>query len=107
VRTLGEKPDTPEQDAARRAVSQRSFLRLVIDALNRVRMLPGHPDKRRLRRLTQTDLTVITDEQIHALHRLAWRYRRQMPHGLVPKANPDDPIVRELATREMETTHGR
>lgn len=95
--------DTPEQDAARQAASQRDFLRLVVAALGQVRMLPGHPDQGRLRRLMQVDLAAITDEQIAALDRMAWRYRRQLRRGLAPKVNPDDPIVREIARREMET----
>jgi len=100
---FGEHEDTPEQDAARRAVAQREFCRRVIRALDAVTMLPGHPDKHRLRQLKAVDLAAITDDQMAAMNSLAWKYRRQMPPGLAPKLNPDDPIV---CQRMKETALG-
>jgi hypothetical protein len=92
-----EPPETDADDAARLAAINRKAWRLTIEALRHVTMLPGHSDKWRLRQLVAVDLDRISDGQIAMLNRLAWRYRRQMPKHLVPKLNPDDPIVKEMA----------
>ncbi len=41
----------------------------------------------------------LSDRQRAHVTRLAWRYRRYVPPHLAPKANPDDPVVRELAVK--------
>ena len=99
--------DTPAQEAARRGKLQREIWRLTILALSRVRLPPGDPDRRRISHLCRVDLAVISDEEVASLHRLAWICRRQIGRSLAPKTNPDDPIVREFARREMEPQHGR
>ncbi len=99
------QPAEVDDDAARMAMSEQTVLRLTIAALGRVTMLPGHPDKARLRALARIDLGRIDDAQIATMRRLAWRYRRQMPRHLAPRMNPDDPIVLALAARETESTH--
>jgi hypothetical protein len=36
----------------------------------------------------------------HWIRQMLWRYRRALPPDIRPKANPDDPIVREMMSRE-------
>lgn len=53
-------------------------------ALVECTFLPGSSHKRFARQLSQMYLDKITPKQERHLIRLAWRYRRQMPAGLVP-----------------------
>jgi hypothetical protein len=46
----------------------------------------------------------LTDRQREHVNRVAWRLRRYLPQHIKPRANPDDPIVRELAQKDR--VHG-
>lgn len=61
-------------------------------ALERCTFLPASTDKRFVRDMAARSRTAhppaLTDRQAAYLTRLAWRYRRQMPRGLVPPEAP-------------------
>jgi hypothetical protein len=87
----------PEEEArVRRAIGTARTV--LIDALARAgaAMAPGARDARLMRGLKRADREWLDADQLDDLQRLAWRYRRQLPRHLVPRANPDDPVVREM-----------
>ena len=63
-----------------------------IKALGDCRLLAGHPHKRFIRNMaTFAEMypdNDLTERQAYYLEILCWRYRRQMPHDLVPQADP-------------------
>lgn len=71
---------------------------MTIRALGTVAMPIDGPDRHKRRLLMAADLDTISAEQLATLARLTWRYRRQLPSHMAPKLNPDDPIVRSLAS---------
>ena len=66
---------------------------LVAQALERCTFLPGSPEKRFARDMGSRSRTLhpaaLTERQARHLARLAWRFRRQMPHTLVPAEKPE------------------
>ncbi len=88
--------DDATQDAARVAKAERQVMVATLNALRRVRNTVQ--DRAILRGLVQADFDWLTAEQRAALERMAWKYRRQIPPHLAPKLNPDDPIVRDMAS---------
>lgn len=98
--------DAEDLDRVRRAVAKAAAIR--IEALHDLPLVAGSPDRVAIRALARQDPATLSDEQLQLVRRLMWRYRRQMPGFLVLKANPDDPIVREMAALERvgETANG-
>lgn len=93
------EPDAEEETRVRRAVG--AARKAVIAAMARagIAEAPGTRDARLLRELKRADPDWLDEDQAQALDRLAWKHRRKLPRHLVPRMNPDDPIVRELEGR--------
>ena len=79
------------EDAARLALAEAGAVRVTLAALGRV-TITSCTDRRTRRLLTARDPAWLTPQERHAVARLAWRYRRQMPRHLTPHINPDDPL---------------
>lgn len=58
-----------------------------IVALGRCVFLPGSPPKRFVRQIQGVDPARLSEAQRHHVVRLSYRYRRQMPDDLVPRAS--------------------
>lgn len=52
-----------------------------------------------LRAKLDRDREPLTQKESERITQLMWKYRRQLPRGLAPKLNPDDPVVREMAAK--------
>ena len=96
-------PDTPAQQADRIRRALDGSRRIRLTALQSVAM-PNSHDAIFARR----DPAGFDDGDLRHLERLLWHYRRVLPRWLAPRANPDDPIVVELAhqDRAMELADG-
>lgn len=97
------EPDsTAAEDAASVVAAQAEATRRVVIAVH-MAMHRGKStveDRTKIRELRRAEPGRMTDEQLLALDRLAWKFRRALSAGLAPRMNPDDPIVR--AQREGE-----
>jgi hypothetical protein len=58
-----------------------------IEALGRCVFPPGSPPKRFARQIQGADPGTLSEAQRHHVVRLSYRYRRQMPEDLVPRAS--------------------
>jgi len=86
----------PEQDddEERMAITMAPVMVTRIKALLGITLAPA--DAALVDGLTRRDPKTLTAEHRHWVQRLLWKYRRDLPRGVAPKLNPDDPIVREM-----------
>jgi hypothetical protein len=95
----GEPDETPEQDAARQAATERMYFGKLVEKLMQTTAMASPAEGEFLRRM-DLSLNVLGRQpdrgEIDRLKEIAWKYRRDMRgSALAPKLNPADPIVRE------------
>lgn len=98
-------PPEPEEDAAprvNRAVRSATLGKLT--ALAHCSIAAGSRDRQdvlTLRERVEKDSTPLTQKQTDRVAQLMWKYRRQLPRGIAPRLNPNDPVVREMEAADV------
>jgi hypothetical protein len=88
-----EQERTPE-DAERTAIALAPSVREHIKTLLQLDLLQN--DRDLMEALLRRPDNELTAERRRWVRQALWRHRRRLPPDIRPKANPDDPIVREL-----------
>ena len=97
-------PPEPEEDAPRVARAVRAALLGNLHSLAMCSIPAGSRDRKDvldIRAKLDLDREPLTHKETDRIKSLMWKYRRQLPRGLAPKLNPADPIVREIAEKEL------
>jgi hypothetical protein len=82
--------------AAQSSVSVAEQLLLVSLVVQLRRVVTNFPGDRAFIRSLTVDVSRLSDSQRAHMMRLAWRYRLQLPPGLRPGADPDQPTDQKV-----------
>lgn len=92
-------PPDEGDDAPRVARAVREAQLIKLDALANAPLGAGSRDRQdvlRLRDKLHAGRVPLTGKEVETIARLAWKWRRAIPHYLSPRLPPHDPIVREM-----------
>lgn len=102
ARSLPPERDDDATERLHRTLRQAALGKL--DLLAQANIPAGSRDRQdvlRLRDKLHADREPLTQKEQDRIAQLMWKHRRQLPRGLAPKLNPADPIVREIAEKEL------
>jgi hypothetical protein len=83
-----------DDDARKLSSSLAARYREYIAMLQQVDLLPS--DRSLVEAVARKPDTEFTAQRRHWIQQILWRYRLRLPAGVAPKANPTDPIVRDM-----------